>query len=138
MHKLRLLWLIIKRSGASKALAGFLTIYLLCSIIVLVVEPSITRIGDALWFLWAVSTTVGLGDITSVTLVGRLAVVLCSLCAIFTTAVITGVIVDYFNERRQQQYDSSLTEFLDKLERLPELDKDELEDLSQKVKEHRV
>jgi voltage-gated potassium channel len=87
--------------------------------------------------LWAVSTTVGLGDVTAVTVVGRVAAMLCSLYAIITTALITGVIVDYFNESRQRQFDESLTEFLDKLERLPELSNEELEAISRRVRELR-
>jgi voltage-gated potassium channel len=137
MKKLRLLWKIILRSGAQRVVTGFAGTYLACGLVVLLAEPHITRYSDALWFLWAVSTTVGLGDVTAVTVVGRVAAMLCSLYAIITTALITGVIVDYFNESRQRQFDESLTEFLDKLERLPELSNEELEAISRRVRELR-
>lgn len=137
MKRLRLLLLVINRSGAGTALSIFLAVYLICGLVVLVAEPSITRYTDALWFLWAVSMTVGLGDYTAVTLMGRLAAVVCSLFAIVTTAIITAVVVDFFNERRQMQFGNSLVEFLDKLERLPELNKKELKELAQKVKAYR-
>ena len=137
VKRLHLLFVVLRRSGVYKALLGFLGVYLFCTTVVLIAEPKIERFDDALWFLWAVSTTVGLGDITAVTFAGRVAAVICSLCAITTTALITGVIVDYFNEERQRQYDESLTLFLDKLERLPELDRDELVKISKKVKRNR-
>ena len=137
VKRLHLLFVVLRRSGVYKALLGFLGVYFVCGLVVMVSEPKIEGFGDALWFLWAVSTTVGLGDVTAVTLAGRVAAVTCSLCAITTTALITGVIVDYFNEERQRQYDESLTLFLDKLERLPELDHDELVRISKKVKRNR-
>ena len=137
VKRLHLLFVVLRRSGVYKVLLVFLGFYMLCALVVLFAEPGIERYDDALWFLWAVSTTVGLGDITAVTPAGRIVTVLCSLYAITTTALITGVIVDYFNEERQRQYDESLTLFLDKLERLPELDQEELAAISKKVKRNR-
>ena len=137
MRRLRLFCLVLRRSGAVKVLFLFTLVFLLCGVVVLFSEPSVTTYGDALWFLWAVSTTVGLGDITAVTAVGRIAVMVCSLFAIGSTAIVTGVIVDFFGEVRQRQLDGALSEFLDRLERLPELSEDELQDISRRVKELR-
>ena len=137
IKRLHLLIVVFRRSGVYRALLLFTGVYLLCGLVVLIVEPGIERFDDALWFLWAVSTTVGLGDFTAVTVPGRIAAIICSVYAITTTALITGVIVDYFNEERQRQYDESLTLFLDKLERLPELDQEELAAISKKVKRNR-
>lgn len=128
------MWLVIKRAGAHRMLLRFLSVYLVCGLIVLCMEPGVTTYADALWFLWAVSLTVGLGDFTAVTIVGRLATIVCSLFALIATAIITGVIVDFFNESRMQQLDGSVTEFMDKLEHLDELDKDELKGISQRIK----
>ena len=138
MKRMRLLFIVLRRSGVYKAFLGFLGVYLVCGLVVMLAEPSVGRYDDALWFLWAVSTTVGLGDITAITFAGRIATVVCSLWAIVTTAIITGVIVDYFSEVRQHQYDEALSLFLDKLERLPELDQDELTEIAEKVKRIRM
>lgn len=137
IKRLHLLFVVLRRSDIHKIMIGFLGMFLLCATVVMVVEPQVEGFGDALWFLWAVSTTVGLGDITAVTVPGRIATVACTLYAIITTALFTGVVVDYFNEERQRQYDESLTMFLDKLERLPELDREELVAISKKVKRNR-
>ena len=131
------MWLVIRRSGAWKALAAFLVLFFVCAILVLVAEPGVDNFFDALWFLWAVSTTVGLGDLTAVTIVGRIASMVCSVFAIVTTAALTGVIVDFFSEAREQDLQGSISEFLDKLERLPELNREELEDISKRVKKLR-
>ena len=73
MRRLRLIIIILRRSGAGKVLLGFLLIYLACGVVVQVAEPSVESYGDALWFLWAVSTTVGLGDFTAVSAAGSAA-----------------------------------------------------------------
>ncbi|MDO4807344.1 MAG: potassium channel family protein [Coriobacteriales bacterium] len=138
MRKLRLLRIVLKRSGANKVVATFLVVYFVCAAVVLVMEPGINTYADALWFLWAVSLTVGLGDFTAITLVGRLASMVCSLCAVLTTAIITAVVVDYFNESRQRQFEGSLAEFLDKLEHLDELSPQELRDISDTVRKRRA
>ncbi len=137
MHRLTVLRIVLKRSGVNKIIVGFLAVYLVCAAVVLVVEPSITNYGDALWFLWAVSLTIGLGDVTAFTFVGRMAAVVCSLYALVTVAIFTGVTVDYYNEARQSQFNESLTAFLDKLEHLDELSQDELRALSERVREIR-
>ncbi len=137
MNKLRVLGLIVKRSGVGKGLLIFLAVYMVCAAIVQISEPNINNYGDALWFLWAVSLTVGLGDYTAVTPLGRSAVVLCSLFAVVIVGIVTAVVVDYFNEVRQHQLDESVVVFLDKLERLPSLSKEELETIAKKVKKLR-
>lgn len=130
----RLLVLVLKRSGAWRVLGSFCVVYLVCAAVVCAFEPAVPTFGDALWFLWAVSTTVGLGDLTAVTTVGRIASVICSLSAIVTTAIVTAIIVDFFNELRQSQFDESLTVQLDKLEHLSELSKQELDEISEHVR----
>lgn len=137
MHKVRLLWLVIKRSGAGKLLNVFVILYLLCALVVMLVEPNVTSYWDALWFLWAVSLTVGLGDYTAVTILGRVATMICSLFALVIASIVTAVIVDFFNESRQHQMNEALTTILDKLERLPELSKEELEHISNQIKKYR-
>lgn len=137
MKKVRLLWVVLKRSGVHKVLIAFVALFMAASLVVWLFEPSLNTYGDALWFMWAVSLTVGLGDFTAITTVGRVVTVICSLCAVLVTAVVTGVVVDYINELRQHQLNQSVTEFLDKLERLPELSEDELVDLSERVKRFR-
>ena len=137
MRRVRLLWLVIRRSGAWKALAAFLVLFFVCAILVLVAEPGVDNFFDALWFLWAVTTTVGLGDVTAVTLIGRIATIIDSIMGMIVVALFTGVVVDYFNECRNAQLDESLVEFLDKMEHLDELDKAELSRISRRVRDLR-
>ena len=70
--------------------------------------------------------------------VGRIASVVLSLYAIVVTAIVTGVIVTFYQERRDAQLKQSVAELLDKLERLPELDEEELRQISESVRRYRV
>ena len=137
MGRFRLLLVVIKRSGAEKVVSFALVVGLVCALVVQIAEPNVDSYFDALWFLWAVSMTVGLGDYTAVTALGRLSAIVCSLTGLVTTAILTAVVVDYFHEVRQAQLNSSVTTFLDKLEHLDELDKSELKELSNQVKKYR-
>lgn len=137
MRGVRLLGLVIRNSGIGSVLTGWLILYLVLALVILFFEPEVTNYGDALWFLWAVSTTVGLGDVTAVTPIGRLATVICSITAILVVAIFTGVVVDFTNERRNARLNESASVLLDKLERLPELTKDELVDISKKIRHYR-
>ena len=56
------------------------------------------NIGDALWYCFAVVTTIGFGDFTAVTLTGRVLSVILGLFGIVLVAVITSIIVNFYNE----------------------------------------
>jgi hypothetical protein len=47
------------------------------------------------------------------------------------------VVVDFYSETMQSQQRETLSEFLDELERLPELSQDELAHISERVRELR-
>jgi voltage-gated potassium channel len=63
-----------------------------------------------------------------------MATVVLSLYSIFFLALITGAVVTACSERLQEQRNGSIAQFLDRLERLPELSKEELTELSEQVK----
>jgi len=64
----------------------------------MIYEDSITNIGDGLWYCFAVVTTIGFGDITAVTPIGRILTVILGIYGIIVVAVITSIIVNFYNE----------------------------------------
>lgn len=137
MKGFHLLYVVVRSSGAQKVILWFLAVYFACAAVIALVEPGVDDFGDGLWFLWAVATTVGLGDVTAVTPLGRAATIICSLAGIVTVAIITAVVVDYFNERRDMMLDESTALMLDKLEHLEDLEKEELAEISKKMRKLR-
>lgn len=55
----------------------------------------------------------------------------------FVIAIVTGVVVNFYTQMVEMQRKETLIMFMDKLERLPELSKEELESISRKVRELR-
>ena len=97
-------------------------------------EPGISSFGDSAWLMFEVVTTIGLGDFTCVTPLGRIAVAGLSVYSVFFLALITGAVVSYCQERMAARRNESVAHFIDQLEHLPELSHDELVELSEKVK----
>ena len=134
MRKFRILFGIFKRTGAMKALCTFLVFFFIAVVFIWLVEPTIKTLEDSLWFCYIVSTTIGLGDITVTTPLTRFVAVALSLYAIIVVAILSAVITNFYLEMMRLKRDESLSAFMDDLERLPELSREELEALSKKVK----
>lgn len=137
MKKLKLLAKIFKQTGASKVIIGFLIMIAVSSLILVLAEPEIKTYGDALWYCYAVVTTVGFGDIVVSGVVAKIISVILSISAIFTIAIITGVAMNFFNQLIKLQEKGSLSTIVDKLENLENLSKEELGELSRAVKKYR-
>ena len=134
MKKLRILKAVLKKTKADKIIIGFVVFLFVCAFIILLVEPDITRYGDALWYCYAVFSTIGFGDIVATTFIAKVLSVLITVYALFATAVVTGVVVSFYNSCVESQFKESKEVFLDKLQRLPELSKEELEEIANKAK----
>ena len=126
--------MILKRTKATQILSGYIVFLFVSAAIIQLVEPDINRYGDALWYCYAVLSTAGFGDIVAMTFVGKLVSVLVTIYTIFVVAIVTGVVVNYYGQIVEMQRRETAMMFLDKLERLPELSKEELEDISKKGK----
>lgn len=138
MQKLRILRGILVRTKAYQLLSSFLVFFFLDALLIWLAEPDITRYGDALWYCYAVVSTVGFGDIVAVTLVGKIASVLLTVYALIAIAIITGVIVNFYTQMIQIQQKNSLAAFAERMERLPELSREELVVLSNEIKNFRA
>lgn len=137
MKKLRLLWRILKTTDAHKIMLGFGGFVLVMAFILQIVEPNIETYGDGLWYVFAVFTTTGFGDIVAETALGRVLTMLVGLYGILVVALIPGVVVSYFTEMSKMRANASVAAFLEKLEHLDTLSQDELKAISGAVKHHR-
>ena len=99
-------------------------------------DATIRTMGDAFWYSLITLTTIGYGDLAAVTFPGRLTVVIVTFAGILTTAMVPGVVVAYYTEFIRAKEKETVSTFLEKLERLPELDREELTELSERVKRY--
>ena len=135
MKKRKIMWRVLKRTGADKLLYGFILFFFVISFAIWLIEPQINSLFDSIWYCYSVFSTIGFGDYISVTVAGRVLSIILSLYSILMIAVIPGVITSFYMESLKIRSKESMEKFMYDLERLPELSKEELEQISQKVKD---
>ena len=86
---------------AAEILMGLFLAMTVASVIFPLVEPSIKDFGDGLWYSFALVTTIGFGDIAAQTAIGRLLSVFIGGYGIVVVALITSIIVNFYNERQK-------------------------------------
>lgn len=134
MKRLRLLTRIIRSTHADALLSSLIVLIFGIAGVLAVIEPNIHSYGDALWYCFSVITTIGFGDITATTPVGRILSIVLGLGGILTTGIVVGVVVAYYNEFLRMRQNESLEAFAEKLEHLSDLSPEELEELSRKAR----
>ena len=123
----RLLKQAFKTTGATTIFLSFLGFFLISALVIMLIEPTIHTYFDSLWYCFVAISTIGFGDITATVPVTRILTVL---LWIYAAAVITSFFMDAAKLRSKE----SARAFLDELEHLPELSREELADLSERVK----
>ena len=117
--KVKVLFKIITNTFSLEVLFGLLVIIVCFSIILAKVEPAanaeatIQNFPDALWYCFAVVTTIGFGDKVALTPVGRILTVILGLYGLVVVAVITSIIVNFYNATVGKQDQKELEEIKD-------------------------
>ena len=111
--KVKILFKIIVSTFSLEVLFGLLTMIVCFSIILTSIEPNIETFPDALWYCFAVVTTIGFGDIVAVTPAGRILSVMLGLYGLVVVAVITSIIVNFYNATAGKHDQKELDEIKD-------------------------
>ena len=93
---------IIRKTYAGEVLFGLILLVVAFSMVLVMVEPAIETYGDALWYCFMLVTTIGFGDLTSVSMVGRILSIILGLYGIVVVALVTSVIVNFYNEVKEE------------------------------------
>ena len=89
---------IIRKTYAGEILFGLLLLVISFSLALTTMEPNIKSFGDALWYCFAVVTTIGFGDFAASSILGRILTVLLGIYGIIVVSIITSIIVNFYNE----------------------------------------
>ena len=130
---LKLIKNILKNTNTDKIVISYFAFVFISALIIWIVEPGIKHYGDALWYCYAVISTAGFGDVVVTGFIAKILSVAVTIYSVFVIAIVTGVVVNYYTQLMNIRNRETLSAFMDKLEHLPEMSKEELEDLSKRV-----
>ena len=97
LEKIKLLLDILIKTHAFDALICLLAFIIAFSFMFPMVEPNITNFWDAMWYCFAVVTTIGFGDFYATTIIGRVLTVVLGIYGIVVVAILTSVIVNFYS-----------------------------------------
>lgn len=109
---------VIKKSLVKEIVLGLFILVILCSVYFTLAEPNIASYIDALWYSFAVITTIGFGDVYVVTTLGRILSVILGISGIAVVAVFTSLIVNFYNEMSRKRDEKTLKKLIKEVEEL--------------------
>ena len=122
--KLNIISNIIKKSLVKEIIAGLLILIILCSVYFTVVEVNITSYVDALWYSFAVITTIGFGDVYVSTTLGRILSVILGISGIVVVALFTSFIVNFYNEMNKRREEKTLKKILEETKEIEKFEEE--------------
>lgn len=125
---------LLRHTGAIKIFLSYLILLCIGGFLLMFIEPQVKSWFDGVYFCFVASTTIGFGDIVPVTILGRLITIVLTLFGLLTVAMVPGVVVAYYTEYLKIREKETISTFLEKLERLPEMSTEELTELSDRVR----
>ena len=98
---------IIKKTYATEILFGIVLLIVAFSFILPAFEDNMSNYGDALWYCFAIVTTIGFGDITATSLIGRIMSVILGIYGIIVVSLVTSIIVNFYGEMKKEENDGA-------------------------------
>ncbi|MCR6110933.1 potassium channel family protein [Bacillus sp. A301a_S52] len=120
---------ILKTNSLDKVLVFLVAIIFVSSIPIQLLEPTINTYTDAIWWAIVTSTTVGYGDISPETVVGRLIAVVLMVFGIGLLGLVTSSVASYFLNKVNKEESSTVKYLKDQVEHIEELSDEEIERL---------
>ena len=92
---------IVVKTHAAEIIFGLVLLIVTFSLLLTFFEPNMSSFPDALWYCFAIVTTIGFGDLTAVTAFGRVLSVILGAYGIIVVALITSIIVNFYGEMKE-------------------------------------
>ena len=110
--KFKVLFRIMLSTFSLEIIFGLITMIVCFSLVLMRVEPNITTFPEALWYCFAIVTTIGFGDLVAVTPIGRILSVFLGIYGIVVVSVITSIAVNFYNETSGKQSNAQMKEII--------------------------
>lgn len=128
-HYFKPVFKILHTNGLNKLITFTVVLIFVGAIPVFLVEPGINTYEDALWWSIVTTTTVGYGDMSPVTVLGRSIAVILMIVGIGLISMITGTIATYFISAEKKPTPTSVDFIKKELDRYDELTEDDMDTL---------
>lgn len=122
---------ILKKTYSIEIIYGLIVLVIATALVLTIVEENMP-IGDALWYCFALVTTIGFGDVTASSIIGRILSVVLGIYGIIVVALITSIIVNFYNETKHEKDEESDEVLKEELKELNEQRKEEVEEKADK------
>ena len=136
--KWRLLRGVLRKTHTYKIMVAFFAVFFLIALIIWLNDPAVHTYRQSIYYCFMIASSVGNGDVIVSTTLARILTMFLSVYSLFAIAIVTGVVVSYYNAYTQMQFRDSIENFTEKLEQLPDLSEDELREISDAVKKFRM
>ena len=100
--KLDVLREIVRKTYAAEIISGLLLLIVAFSYMLKFTDEAFASFEDALWYCFAVVTTIGFGDLTPTTAIGRVLSIILGIYGIIVVALITSIIVNFYGEMKKE------------------------------------
>lgn len=128
----------LKNTHLDEILAVFLLIVIGSTLSLYLVDPGMSNIFDDLWFVVVSITTVGYGDITPVSIYGKIVSLILLIVGVFIFSAITGAISTYFMDNLLKEGSYRIIELNEKVDDLTgqiEKNNQKIDDLNAEISE---
>ena len=98
--KMDIFWKVVRKTNAAEILFGMLLLIIAFSLVLPILEESIPDFTSALWYCFAIISTIGFGDVTAVSLLGRLLSAILGICGLVVVSVVLSIVVNFYNETK--------------------------------------
>ena len=136
--KWKLLRGVLRKTHTYKIIVAFFAVFFLIALIIWLNDPAVHTYSQSIYYCFMIASSVGNGDVIVSTTLARILTMFLSVYSLFAIAIVTGVVVSYYNAYTQMQFRDSIENFTEKLEQLPDLSEDELREISDAVKKFRM
>ncbi|KZR58857.1 potassium channel family protein [Pseudobacillus badius] len=126
-HYLTPIYKIFKTNGLDKLFIVAIILLFIIPIPIVMVEPSIHSYADALWWAIVTTTTVGYGDISPSTPLGRFLAVILMFVGIGIIGTFTSAITSYFSKRSKGSHDKQVFRVIQAIEDTDDLSVEDIE-----------
>lgn len=127
---------LLKQHGLINALIFIGVMILSLSLLIYIIEPDIKTYPDAVWWSIATTTTVGYGDLSPSTHLGRIIAVILMFSGIGVIGMLTGTLANYFI-KKEDSTDPTILFLKSEIDRLPTMSDKEIDRFCILVKTYR-